>query len=374
MRILSRYLARIFFTNVVLAITGMSTLFYIINTIGAITGRSTRPEIQTIIFEALKIPETASQLIGPGTMLATILTLSMLNRSNELTAMFSIGLGKVHLAIIIASLAFIVSCFALVFQDRILPVAWKERRDYYWRVIKGRKDLLLDARRDRVWYRSEDLVFNLRNFDVEKSRINGLSIFSFNQDFSMVQRIDAEVANWKDGLWILEQGKVTVFPEESPVPLTTTFDEKEIKIKETPEDFKEIDLRAGGLRIKEYWGYIQRIKGTGMDTKSHEVRFHSRISFSFNPIVMALLVLPFSIRRRREGGMGRDLGLGLSVTFFYWLFYSIALSLGTNGVLPPWLAAWAPCIFFAALAVAVALRDQSDGQKAKPDPDPAPAA
>jgi lipopolysaccharide export system permease protein len=77
---------------------------------------------------------------------------------------------------------------------------------------------------------------------------------------------------------------------------------------------------------------------------------------SFIPLVLCVLGFPFSVRGRREGGTAKDLGLCLLVTFFYWLFYSVGLSLGTNGALPPWLAAWLPSSIFTALAVTLIAR------------------
>jgi lipopolysaccharide export system permease protein len=57
--------------------------------------------------------------------------------------------------------------------------------------------------------------------------------------------------------------------------------------------------------------------------------------------------------------MARDLGLCLAITFFYWMFYSIGLSLGTNGALPPWVAAWLPSVVFAALAIVLLARKKT---------------
>ena len=97
-------------------------------------------------------------------------------------------------------------------------------------------------------------------------------------------------------------------------------------------------------------------QATGVNTRSFEVKFHSRIALCFIPLVMCWLGIPFSIGNRRSGGIGRDLSLALLVTFFYWLFYSISLSLGVNGALHPWLAAWLPTLIFTAVLVVLAGR------------------
>src|SRR5262249_29260407 len=96
--------------------------------------------------------------------------------------------------------------------------------------------------------------------------------------------------------------------------------------------------------------YIQKVKDAGADVKTYEVSLHSKISQAFIPIVMCFLAVPFSLRGRREGGMAKDLGVCMGITFIYWLFYSISLSLGRNGSLKPWFAAWLPSVVFFGLA------------------------
>jgi lipopolysaccharide export system permease protein len=73
---------------------------------------------------------------------------------------------------------------------------------------------------------------------------------------------------------------------------------------------------------------------------------------------MCLIGIPFSVRGRREGGLAKDLAVCLAVTFFYWLFYSIGLSLGSNGALPPVVAAWAPTLIFTLFALVLVARQE----------------
>ncbi|MEN9722167.1 MAG: hypothetical protein RJB38_153, partial [Pseudomonadota bacterium] len=134
------------------------------------------------------------------------------------------------------------------------------------------------------------------------------------------------------------------------------FDTKELLISETPKDFQEIEKEVDTLRLRELWSYIARMREAGTNTRSFEVKFHSRIAICFMPLIMCWMGVPFSMSSRRSGGLARDLGLALGATFFYWLFYSISLSLGTNGALHPLLAAWLPSLIFFALAMVLVFR------------------
>ena len=66
---------------------------------------------------------------------------------------------------------------------------------------------------------------------------------------------------------------------------------------------------------------------------------------------MFLLAVPFAISRARDGRAGKDMMIAFVITFFYWLSYSISLSLGQNGTVAPILAAWLPSVIFGFLAL-----------------------
>jgi lipopolysaccharide export system permease protein len=355
MKTIDRYLSAVFVWNFVLAVLGLTTLFLFQALLANLFDPSFTPR-QVLFYHLMAVPQIMVQMMPPSVMLATVLTLSGLSRTNELIACFSIGIGLQRIVTLLLSLVFIISCLMLVFQDRILPPSHRKRTAYYWNEMRKRPDFYLDVKQDKIWYRSKNLIYNLQRFDTRTQTIFGMAVYTFDERFNLIQVVDASRARHTEQGWKLMDGTVTLFSKDDPFPRTRKFKEKELMIAETPKDFQEIEKEVDGLRIKELWRYIGRMREAGADTKPYEVKLHSRISLSFMPIIMCILGVPFSVRSRREGGVAKDLGLCLAVTFFYWLFFSIGLSLGTNGVLPPWLAAWLPSIVFGALAAALISR------------------
>ncbi len=314
------------------------------------------PTHQILLYHWMNLPQIIVQMFPPAVLLATVLTLSGLSRTQELIACYAIGFSLKRVMTLILSIVFIVCCLILVSEDRILPPAFRIRTNYYWREMQKRPDFFLDIKRDKIWYRSKNLIYNLQRFDVQTKTIHGMSVYTFDEDFNLVQVVGAEQAAYTPKGWKMMEGTVTVFSPDNPFPMTKSFKEKEMIISESPKDFQEIDKEVDGLQFKELYHYIQRIKNAGADTRSYEVKFHSRISLSFIPIVMCFLAVPFSLGARREGGVAKDLGLCLGVTFLYWLSYSVSLSLGTKGVFLPWVAAWLPSSLFILLAGGLVLR------------------
>jgi len=360
MRTLDRYIAGSFVRNLALACLAL-TLIYVLQSFLAELVDHEFPAGQVLTHTLLGVPAVLVQMIPPAILMATVLTLSTLNRNNELMACHSIGIGLGRIALLLLTISFMVSCLTVFMQDRILPPVFKKRTNYYWRDMKKRTDFFLDVKQDKIWYRSKNLIYNLQSFDPKSKTIRGMSVYTFDDRFDLKQVVDAERASYTPSGWVLRNGTVTVFAADQSFPLTRKFDEKSLAIAERPADFQGIEREVDGLRLKELWQYIERTRAAGTDTKRFEVTFHSRLSLSFIPLVMCVLGIPFSTRNRRQGGMVRDMGLCLGITFFYWLFHSIGLSLGTNGAVPPILAAWLPSVVFAMFAGFLVLRRQQNG-------------
>lgn len=357
MKTLDRYIAGIFLKNLALATTGLSG-FYLFQALLSELIDKSYPAYQTVFYNLLQLPAIVVMLAPPSVMIATVMTLSSLNRSNELTASYSIGVGLPRIVSLLVAVVIIVSCLLLVLQDRILPPLYRKKTTYYWQEMKKRQDFFLDVRQDKIWYRSKNLIYNLRSFDAKTKTIRGMAVYTFDEDFSLRQLVEAEQAAYTPDGWKLKDGTVTLFPKDDPFALTKRFKEKNLVIHETPQDFQEIEKEVDGLRLRELGAYIDRTRAAGANTKSYEVKYHSRWSLSFIPLVMCLLGVPFSVRNRREGGLAKDMASCLAITFFYWLFYSVGLSLGANGALPPVVAAWLPSGVFAGLAAVLILRQK----------------
>ena len=296
--------------------------------------------------EALRDPSILVQMTPPAVMMATALTLTNFSRTQELTACYSIGVGLPQIMVILISLVFMLSCFTLVLQDRIVPPFYQKQLKYYWVDMKKKADFFLDVSQDKIWYRSGNFIFNLRHFNAQTNTITGMSVYSFDEEFQLLQVTHADSATFEDKQWKMKDGQVTVFMGDDLYPMTKSFEEKSLKIKETPKEFLDIEREVEGFRLKELYRYIKKIEKTGMDTKNYLIKFHYRISLSFIPMIMAFLAVPFSVGMRRSGGIARELGIGFGVTIFYWLFYSVGLSLGKSGALSPWMGAWMPSFIF----------------------------
>ena len=209
MKTLDRYIAGIFIRNLVLAIVSMSVLFLFQALFSDLY--TPFPINQILVYNFLNLPQICVQMSPPAVLLATVLTLSGLARTHELVACYSIGWGLRRMMALILSVVVVVSLLMLVMQDRVLPPVFRTRINYKWRVMEKRTDFFLDIKRDKIWYRSKNMIYNLQRFDTHSQMIHGISVYTFDEDFNLIQVIGAAKAEFSPRGWKLLQGNVRHF-------------------------------------------------------------------------------------------------------------------------------------------------------------------
>ena len=116
MQLLARYLGMTFFKNLMLALLGLTGLFFFQN---IITQLNEYRFYQMLVYSMYDIPSMMVVVSPPATLIATVLTFSMLSKSNELIAFHSIGISLAQMLGVLLPIVFVVCCLSLVAQDRI---------------------------------------------------------------------------------------------------------------------------------------------------------------------------------------------------------------------------------------------------------------
>ena len=99
--------------------------------------------------------------------------------------------------------------------------------------------------------------------------------------------------------------------------------------------------------LKEYISK-QIDRGSG-NVVQYQVEYHKRIASSFASFILTIIGFSLSSRKRR-GGMGLYLGIGLALSFTYIMLQTVSSTFAVNAGIPPILAAWIPNVIFAGVA------------------------
>ena len=89
-------------------------------------------------------------------------------------------------------------------------------------------------------------------------------------------------------------------------------------------------------------------RGSG-NVVQYEVEYHKRIASSFASFILTIIGVSLSARKRK-GGMGTALGVGLALSFGYIMLQTVSATFAIQANFPPVLAAWLPNFLFAIVA------------------------
>jgi lipopolysaccharide export system permease protein len=285
-------------------------------------------------------PSIVNQMIPVGCLVATVFTLSAFNKSNELVAMYSVGMSLARVCAPILALVALISIFSFWLSDRMLPEFNKKKNYIYYVDIKKRPGLYSTVKKNKIWYRSDNILFNIQSLNSEERKAFGITLYFFNKEWDLVQLIKAKTVELNGAIWTLKNGYVTLFTKAHDFPINKAFQSKLITMNEDVADLQDSGASGDVMSLLQLKKFIKKNKEAGLDTLRYEVDYHSKYGFAFAAFVMSMIGIPFSVIRQRSGGTFFNVGICMGLAFLYWIAFSSAITLGKHGILAPLVSAW----------------------------------
>ena len=126
--------------------------------------------------------------------------------------------------------------------------------------------------------------------------------------------------------------------------------EKDTVIMMEPMDLVFSRGQRGAVTRPELLRYRAKQQERGSsNVVQYEVEYHKRIASCFASFILTIIGVSLS-SRKRKGGMGVYLGMGLALSFSYILLQTVCATFAINANTPPMLAAWIPNILYVGIA------------------------
>jgi len=357
MSLLQRYILRRFIYCYVSTATGLIGIFLVVDFFERVDEfiRRDMPYSDLILYYICKIPSVAFYMAPQAVLLATVVTLAILARDNEIIAMKASGIGVVGITLPIIGASFVIALLVLASNEYVVPTATK-KMNYIFKVkVQGNQKygdtyILKEPSAEQLWFVAKDkAIWNISQFDPEEERVSGARIFYRFDNGEIKKRIDVKEVIWSGAHWDFIDGFIRTFDYEGK-STTEYFDKKIIPVSETPDDLvKNIVVHSDEMGLRELYKEIQEMALEGKDVLKNRVELYYKISYPFISIVLALLAIPLSLRSSRHGGVLFCIGINVAMGFVFSFLYAMGISLGFSGFLSPLFAAWGPFLFFSSL-------------------------
>jgi len=281
-------------------------------------------------------------------LLAVLITLGVMQRSNEITAIKTTGISiyRIITPLLVAS-AILAS--GLFFADQFYLPHANKRQDALRNLIKG-KPAQTYLNPDRKWiFGQHSDIYYYELFDSDRDQFGRLAVFQFDPaTFQLTKRIYADRAHWEDSLqrWVCTQGWERDLRGPA-IENYRTFDVATFPVvSEPPTYFKKEVKQSSEMNYQELRRYIRDLQQSGFDVVRLRVQLQKKLAFPIITLVMAVLAIPFSLSTGRRGAItGVAVAVGIAVV--YWTVAGLFEAMGNISQLPPVLAAWSPDLIFA---------------------------
>ena len=186
-------------------------------------------------------------------------------------------------------------------------------------------------------HRKSGYGFCLDKFE-NKKLVSHLSATEIQYDTISDSKFHWHITNWKERRLRGLKEQITEGARKDTVIMMEPTDL--VYSKGQQETFTSPELRE----------YIskQHSRGSG-NVVQYEVEYHKRIATSFASFILTIIGASLS-SRKRKGGMGLYLGLGLVLSFSYIMLQTVSSTFAINTGFPPMVAAWIPNIVYAVVA------------------------
>jgi lipopolysaccharide export system permease protein len=334
--VLSRYLIRQNLYLMAICLT-VGTSLYLLSDIFDRLDDFIRAELgaQTILFYFIvKIPLIVSQLMPAVFLLAMVVQLGVLSRSREMLALRAGGVSFAWFIRFFIVYALIWSAGQLVFSQ-FLGVFGEQEANRIWKEDVRKKQLDELTIHD-LWFRDGPFIVLAKEAQPSKSRASDITVYEFTTDNQELIRIlNAKKALIDDHGW----GLLDVHELDTRTFITVDRSSQFLSVRQNLSAYAAVELKGdtAQLPLFELSKAIARLQESGSNVEILQTVWHSKLSYAFSIVVMALLALALVTFSEN---VYANIGLSLILIFIQYGVHVVGATAGEKGVLPPIVAAW----------------------------------
>ena len=354
MSIIHRYLLATFLRNLSYTLVGSLVLFILLDLLGHIGSFVDNHATASMMgrYYLYKSAFIIDTVLPISMLMATLFTVGTMARYLELTALFSAGWSLMQVTRPLIILAILASIGSLVWREYVLPEA-NLRRYRVWEVEIHKNPDRIKPTQNIAITGPDGRLYHARKYDPNTGILTGLKVVTTDGS-QVVERIDAERAEWDGQNWTLIKGVRRNFRagEEiiSPFERITAGD-----LEVNPKSFYRDRVRQEDMNIRQLRDYVDLTLETGGDPTTGLVDIQYNLAFPLINLIVVLIGIVLASGNRKTT-IASGFGLTLLVSFGYYLFMNFGKALGHNATLSPMVAAWAGNVFFGLVFLVMFIR------------------
>jgi lipopolysaccharide export system permease protein len=187
-------------------------------------------------------------------------------------------------------------------------------------------------------------IYHADYYNDQNDSLAGLIVTKRGEKGGFLQRIDAESALWEDGVWKL--ARVRIFTAQGEAVRDEAFDSfTDPELTLHPENFREVTNTVEEMKRGDAKEWIDKLRRAGLPYRDALTGYYNRFSFTFAPLVVALLSSAIG-GRFRKNILLMSLLTSLVFSVIYYVAQMVMRLLARHGYIAPIIGAWFALVLF----------------------------
>jgi lipopolysaccharide export system permease protein len=309
--------------------------------------------LEVMFNHLLELPAYLKLIAPVSCLAASLFSINKLKSTNELTAIFASGYKRSRFYLDITLCSLTVAIILLLFNFFVQPFAKAQRHkliensENKFKNLKSKGLMSSTIGSGRMWFKSENYMFSFSTFDKKKLQLHDIAIYYYNQSHHISDIIYSPRVSYINNTWLATNIKKYQNLDLENFPTITVGSNESVPIKQTPNDFKQLESDITTLNVFKLWKYITKLKGNGINVNEYLVLFLENFTSSFICIIFSFFSSFGALRPNRRGSsFGKNIGFVLVFVIFYWLVNSYLIELGKSSKINPFIATMTIPIIF----------------------------
>ncbi len=280
--------------------------------------------------------------------IAVILFTTKLSNNTEIVAMTGARISFTRFLYPYIVGATLVTIFALAMNHFVVPNSSKERKAFENEYLKRQRYTDNVVRNFSLQLNDSTYIY-LKTYNFKTSVGTYFAIENYS-GIELKQKMTADNIRWKekDSTFALTRYKIrNLYKEKDSIfsgsNVDTTF-------AFTPKDFQFKSALSQEMPSDELMDFIEISEKRGVkNLNAYLVELYKRTSLPISSYILTIIAVALAFKKRR-GGIGINLALGITVMFVYVFFMKVSEVLGAVAGAASFIYVWAPNIIFGGLA------------------------
>lgn len=293
-------------------------------------------------------------------LFAAMITLTQLNLKMELVVARAAGISALQFLLPISISATLVGVFVATIYNPIAISSFERSEGIVAEVIHKAPKTNKDSAIRGYWIKQQDDNGGSSIINAEIARKGGklldnIYIVRLDNQWQIIERLDAKRAVWTADSWSLNDVVKT-----NSLGVKTNLGSMNLKTALTEDELLSITAKPDGISFWELKNTAERLEKSGTNGKPYKVQYYSLTALPLFLLAMVFVAATVCLKFVRFGQTGRMILGGIFGGFTLYTITSLITALGSNGVVPPAVAAWAPGLVATLFGMSVLL-NQEDG-------------